>query len=360
MTDNPPSAADFPVRYARWDGPGRPFTVVDTVTAGPGPGEVLVRIDLATVCGSDVHTVTGRRGSPAPGVLGHEQVGTVLAAGGEVRCEDGTPVVPGLRVVWSVAASCGTCDRCARGLTQKCRALFKYGHQELDELAPLTGGFATHCVLRPGTAVVAVPDGLPDEVAAPAACATATVAAVLAEAGELAGRRVLVTGAGMLGVTAVAMAAEAGARVTAADPDPYRREQALRFGAAEVHTTGATEADVALELSGHPDAVRTCLHSLTTGGTAVLAGSVFPGPAVAFDPERLVRGLHKVVGVHNYRPADLKRAVDFLAAHHTTYPFAELVEGDYDLGTLDAAFAGARGAGAPRQAVRPRAAAVGS
>lgn len=358
------------MRYARWDGPGLPFTLVDTrVAAEPGPGEVLVRIDLATVCGSDLHTATGRRRSPAPSVLGHEQVGTVLAAGGDVRCQDGTPVVPGLRVVWSVTASCGDCDRCGRGLTQKCRALFKYGHELLDELAPLTGGFATHCVLRPGTAIVAVPDELPDEVAAPASCATATVAAVLAEAGPLDGRRVLVTGAGMLGVTAVAMAAEAGAEVIASDPDPKRRAQALRFGARETAATAAdvgVDVEIALELSGHPDAVRTCLGALAIGGTAVLAGSVFPGPAVPLDPERLVRGLHTVTGVHNYRPADLQRAVDFLAAHHAAYPFAELVGGAYDLGTLDAAFAGAHGAeapgaGAPRQAVRPhQAAATGS
>ncbi|MER7175823.1 zinc-binding dehydrogenase, partial [Streptomyces mesophilus] len=161
-----------------------------------------------------------------------------------------------------------------------------------------------------------------------------------------------------------------GAEVIASDPDPKRRAQALRFGARETAATAA-EADVAFELSGHPDAVRTCLDALTTGGTAVLAGSVFPGPAVPLDPERLVRGLHRITGVHNYRPADLQRAVDFLTAHHAAYPFAELVGGDYDLGTLDAAFAGAHGAGAhgagahgagaPRQAVRPhRAAAPGS
>ncbi|MEV6104638.1 alcohol dehydrogenase catalytic domain-containing protein [Streptomyces sp. NPDC051940] len=342
------------VRYARWDGVDRPFTVVATTTpVAPAAGEVLVRIDLATVCGSDLHTVTGRRPGPVPIVLGHEQVGTVVSAGGEARCADGTPVVPGMRVVWSVTASCGDCDRCRRGMPQKCRSLFKYGHEPLAEDAPLTGGFATHCVLRPGTAIVAVPDGLPDEVAAPASCATATVAAVLAAAGPLDGRRVLVTGAGMLGVTAVAMAARAGARVTAVDPDPRRREQAVRFGAAETGAAVEADTDVALELSGHPDAVRVCLGALAVGGTAVLAGSVSPGDAVALDPERLVRGLHTVTGVHNYRPADLQSAVAFLAAHHAAYPFADLVSGRYDLDSLDAALAAARGSAAPRQAVRP-------
>ena len=349
----PPSSV--PVRYARWDGVDRPFTRVSTTTAGvPGPGEALVRVNLATVCGSDLHTVAGRRPSPVPSVLGHEQVGTVIAVGeGGVRCVDGVPVVPGMRVVWSVTASCGDCDRCVRGFTQKCRVLRKYGHEPLAEAAPLTGGFATHCVLLPGTAVVAVPDDLPDAVAAPASCATATVAAVVAAAGPLDGRRVLVTGAGMLGVTAVAMAAHAGAHVIAVDPDPARREQAVRFGAAEVADTAPGDVDAALELSGKPSAVDACLRSLTVGGTAVLAGSVSPGEPVPLDPERLVRGLHSVVGVHNYRPADLLAAVDFLAAHHRRWPFADLVGGSFGLDEVDAAFDAARTSGAMRQAVVP-------
>lgn len=179
------------VRYARWDGVGRPFTLVTTTTPGsPDEGEVLVRIDLATVCGSDLHTVNGKRPSPVPALLGHEQVGTVLAVGpGAPSCVDGTAVVPGMRVVWSVTASCGTCPRCLRDHPQKCRDLRKYGHESLDEQAPLTGGFATHCVLLPGTAIVAVPEGLPDAVAAPASCATATVAAAIAAAGPWRGAR---------------------------------------------------------------------------------------------------------------------------------------------------------------------------
>lgn len=362
MTDAP--AAALPVstssvaaRYARWDGVGRAFVAVPTTTPRtPGPGQVLVRIDLATLCGSDLHSVGGRRPSPSPGVLGHEQVGTVLAVGPEApTCADGSAVTPGQRVVWSVTASCGRCDRCARGMPQKCHRLRKYGHEPLDEKAPLTGGFATHCVLLPGTTIVGVPADVPDVVASPASCATATVAACLRAGGDLHGRRVLVTGAGMLGVTAVAMATQAGASVVAVDPDPARRERATRFGAAEVapDAGGLGDVDVAVELSGMPAAVASCLSALTVGGTAVLAGSVAPGAPVPLDPERLVRGLHTVVGVHNYRAEDLRAAVAFLAAHHRTYPFTELVAGRFGLDRLDAAVAAARSGEAPRQAVVP-------
>ncbi|MFE5794253.1 alcohol dehydrogenase catalytic domain-containing protein [Streptomyces sp. NPDC056503] len=327
-----------------------------TTSRTPGPGEVLVRVDLATVCGSDLHTVGGRRPSPVPALLGHEQVGTVVGVGGgDPRCVDGRPVVPGMRVVWSVTAACGSCDRCRRGLPQKCRELRKYGHEPWDENAPLTGGFATHCVLLPGTSVVAVPDGLPDVVAGPASCATATVAAALDAAGPLEGRRVLVSGVGMLGLTAAAMAREAGAHVVAIDPEPARREQSLRFGAVEARDVGAEpeEIDVALELSGRSEGVATCLRALAVGGTLVLVGSVSPGEPVALDPESVVRGLHTVVGVHNYRAEHLQEAVDFLAARHDAYPFAELVGGSYPLDALDEAVAAARGSVEPRQAIVP-------
>ncbi|GAA3850673.1 alcohol dehydrogenase catalytic domain-containing protein [Saccharothrix violaceirubra] len=341
-------------RYARWDGVGTPFALVTTPLSEPGPGEVLVRVDLATVCGSDLHTVHGRRPSPVPGVLGHEQVGTVLAVGDDVpACVDGTPVTTGLRVVWSVTASCGSCDRCARGMAQKCRVLRKYGHERWDADAPLTGGFASHCVLVPGTAVMPVPAHVPDEVAAPASCATATVAAVVAAAGPLAGRRVLVTGAGMLGVTAAAMASRSGAHVVVLDPDPGRRAQAIRFGAAETPEAAPVEdVDVALELSGRTEAAQACLGAVTIGGTVVLAGTVSPGAAIGLDPERVVRGLHTIVGVHNYRAADLRTAVDFLAAHDDL-PFAGLVSGRFALDRLDDAIAAARTSTAPRQAVVP-------
>ncbi|MBL7262207.1 zinc-binding dehydrogenase [Paractinoplanes lichenicola] len=331
--------------YARWDGAGRPFTVATTPLPWElNPGELLVAIDLATVCGSDVHTMSGRRPGPAPSVLGHEQVGTVVAAGSGARVE------PGRRIIWSVTESCGQCDRCRRDLPQKCRHLRKFGHEPLDELRPLFGGFATHALIGPGSAIAVVPDSVPDEVAAPAACATATVMATVAASGSAG--RALITGAGMLGLTATAVLASRGATVTVVDPDPVRAEQARRFGAAEVLTSaaGVRDIDVAIELSGAAVAVEGALASLGVGGTLVLAGSVTPGPAVGIDPERVVRKLLTVTGVHNYRPADLQAGVDFLAGAHERFPFAELVEGRHPLGRLEEAF---RPGKAPRQAVKP-------
>ncbi len=317
-------------RYALWHGAGLPVTVEQHRGPVPMPaGAVLVAIEAATVCGSDLHTALGHRPGPTPSVLGHEQVGRVVAVapGTPPSTVTGEPVAVGQRVVWSVAASCGACDRCAAGMPQKCRSVRKYGHERSTAAWTLNGGFATHCVLLPGTAIAVVPETLPAVVAAPATCATATVAAALdAVDRPLAGADVLVTGAGMLGVTAVGMAVAAGARVVVSDPNAERRALAVRFGAASAVAPGEPvgTVDVAVELSGWPDAVETAVEALDIGGTAVLVGAVSTSRPVSLDPERIVRRLLRIVGVHNYAPRHLATAVDFLAA--TGLPFADLVE----------------------------------
>ena len=134
-------------------------------------GDTLVRVRLATVCGSDLHTVSGRRDAPCPSVLGHEAVGEVVALG------DHNQLRVGDRVVWSVTVACGQCDRCGSGRTAKCHTVRKVGHEPFDGDWPLSGAYAEHIVLPRGIAVVRVPDTMPDAVAAPAACATATVMA---------------------------------------------------------------------------------------------------------------------------------------------------------------------------------------
>ena len=107
---------------------------------------------------------------------------------------------------------CGTCFFCTHSLPNKCECLFKYGHEAITSARALSGGLATHCQLNRGTALVRVPDSLPDAVACPASCATATIAAALRHAGDLTDAVVLIHGAGMLGLTAAAWASVRGAK----------------------------------------------------------------------------------------------------------------------------------------------------
>jgi alcohol dehydrogenase len=254
-------------------------------------------------------------------------------------------------------------------LPQKCERLFKYGHERIDERRPLFGGLAEHCHLARGTAVLRVPDALADEVACPANCATATVAAALRVGGDCRDRVVLIQGAGMLGVTAAAMAHTAGAReVIVADPDRERLDRAAQFAATRlVHlrpdgdrlaqvveqATAGRGVDIALELSGAPEAIESALPRLGIGARYVLVGAVFPTRNVALSAETIVRRLLRIEGVHNYAPADLRAAVEFLAATHARYPFAELVTHRFALADAQAAFHRAAETRAPRVAVVP-------
>ena len=126
----------------------------------------------------------------------------------------------------------------------------------------------------------------------------------------------LVTGAGLIGLTATAIATRAGARVIVADPDPARRTLARSFGAAAMidparggrpragrcDDCARRELDIAIEASGAPQRSRSALDEIGVGGVVVLVGSVSPGPSYALDPERTVRNLTTVRGVHNYDP----------------------------------------------------------
>lgn len=344
---------------AVFHGPEQPLTFEQFELPSLQAGELLVRITCATLCGSDLHTFLGHRQAPTPSVLGHEIVGVVAEVNRESPAVDvdGQMLRPGNRVTWSIAANCGSCFYCTHEVPQKCDQLFKYGHEPVVPQHPLSGGLAEYCHLAAGTAVLQVPDTLSDRIVCPANCATATAAAAVRNAGNCQGSSLLIQGAGMLGLTAAAMAREQGARqVIVCDVEPQRLERALDFGAThtllandsdsllqEVHgLTSGRGVDLAIEMSGAPRAAATGISLLRIGGRYVLIGNVSPTPAVEVDPESLVRRCLTIVGSHNYRPGDLATAVHFLAACANRYPFEELVQGEFTLAEADAAFARAR------------------
>jgi len=365
-------------RAAVFRSPGAPLELLTRPVPELVEGEILARVLCCTLCGSDLHTYRGRRSTPTPTILGHEILAEVAAigAGSTATALDGREVRVGDRVTWSIAASCGTCAGCTRGLPQKCDDLFKYGHEKDDATHALSGGLADHCILRRGTAIVHVPPALDDRVACPANCATATVAAVLRAAGiEAAGTEagavVLVQGAGMLGLTAGAMSRWRGAReVITADPDARRLALAPSFGATRVveidpgenddelektvaRVTDGRGVDIAIEVSGDPAAIERGLPLLRVGGCYVWAGAVFPDRPVSILAETVVRRLVTVRGVHNYVPEDLSTAIEFLAQNHARYPFKTLVSKTFSLSDVESAFRHAIGERPLRVAVTP-------
>lgn len=360
-----------------WEGPSARHAAIAVPGTMLCSGEALVQVELATICGSDVHTALGHRPSAAPLVLGHEQVGRVVAVGADTRRLDGTPLAIGERVVWSVSVTCGACDRCRTGLSQHCRVLQKYGHARMARGWELSGGFATHVHLRAGSAIVAVGESTPAAVLAPAACATATAVAALASAvsalhtapeataSRLSGEVVFVLGAGLIGLTTAALATDAGATVILADPVAERRALAGRFGAvqaieptpaalrAALARIGEDAPVVAIEASGAASAVELALNAPGVGGVIVLVGSVLPGSPVRMDPETIVRRQITVRGVHDYAPAHLATAIAFLREAHGRYPFGAMVGEVHPLEHLDEAIRRAATGESVRVGVRP-------
>ena len=324
-------------------------------------GEGLVEVECCTLCGSDLHTIAGRRRVETPIILGHEILGRLCEVTGELNEIDGVPLRVGDRISWMIVASCGGCFFCQNELPQKCERGFKYGHQGLNLQHPLSGGLATHCHLAIGTAIVRVPDELPDLVACPASCATATVAAALRIAGGSQGKTVVVVGAGLLGLTAAAMARHGVARhVFVLDVNSQRAEQALQFGASHNTITelaAITEqrgADLVLDCSGSAMAIELSIDWLRIGGRLVLVGAVYPDRPLSLSAEQLVRRMIRIEGVHNYTPSDLKTAVSFLAEAHRCFPFEQLVKSVHSLNQVNEAIQVAVKDKPVRVAIRPR------
>ncbi|QDT88548.1 zinc-binding dehydrogenase [Gimesia algae] len=319
------------------------------------PGEVLVEILCCTICGSDLHTFEGTRSTPCPTILGHEMVGRVVDMHPEYQVKDflERPVELDDRITWSVAVSCKKCEFCKRGLTQKCTRLFKYGHQRLDEQNYLSGGLASHCHLVKGTTIFKVPGSLPDLIASPANCATATVMAAFRLAGDIQEKTVLILGAGMLGVTASAVAhAKNAGTIFVTDIDPERVRRSLEFGARHallgkkeqplhqeiLHLTEGRGVDLVFDMTGAPDVIESGLQAMAIGGAMILVGSVYPARPVQLSAETIVRRLLRIEGIHNYVDLDLANALNFLERFQNQYPFSRLCEQTFQLSEIKAAF----------------------
>ncbi|TWT98075.1 L-threonine 3-dehydrogenase [Botrimarina colliarenosi] len=347
-------------RAAVMTAPNRPLALRDFPVPEARPGEVLARITLATICGSDLHTWRGRRHAATPIILGHEAVGVVEQIGSDGLLDRaGRPLSVGDRITWTLHSSCGVCDYCVRyGLPMKCRSVRKFGHESCERPPHLRGALAEKCLLSAGTGLLRVPDSLSDLASAPANCAAATAIAVCDAAGIESADSVLVQGAGALGVYAAGYAATAGCkRVIVTDLSPRRLELARDLGATHVvRIDGQTDAELAaqtrelaggdgvdavLGFSGSPAACSSGLDALRVGGVFVEAGCVFPGAVSPIDLSALVSRRLTLRGVHNYALDHLRRAVDFLTESDHRYDCGRVVGETFPLEDVNAAFAAA-------------------
>ncbi|MEP6463615.1 MAG: NAD(P)-dependent alcohol dehydrogenase [Frankiaceae bacterium] len=237
----------------------------------PGPREVLVEVRSVGVCGSDVHYYEhGRIGDfvvDSPLVLGHEASGAVVGVG-----SDAHRLSLGQRVALEPGVPCLHCEQCRSGRYNLCPDVRFFA------TPPFDGAFAAYVTIHEDFAF-AVPDSMTDDAAALIEPLSVGVWANR-KAAVVPGDRVLVTGAGPIGLLAMQVARCFGAQdVTITDVNPYRLDVALRTGATralDVRQTPLAEAgvtaDVLLECSGAPAVIADGIRALRPAGRAVLVG----------------------------------------------------------------------------------------
>ncbi len=265
------------MKAAAFVAPGT-IEVVDRPEPSPGPGEALLRVAYCGVCGSDLHEFAVASPPRLAGILdpvmGHELTGTVEATGG------GVPVdLRGQAVAVNPSAPCGACSYCASGAPNLCRTAFFGG---LGYGRP--GGYAEFVCVR-ADQLLPLPDVRflrPAALAEPLAVALHLLNRIRFRAGE----RLLVTGAGPIGLLTMLAAKRAGASLgVVSDPAEHRRQAAQILGAdlvldpreadipaAVLEATGGTGADAAAECSGAAPAIDACLAAVRPGGRIAVAG----------------------------------------------------------------------------------------
>ncbi|WP_193210640.1 galactitol-1-phosphate 5-dehydrogenase [Luteolibacter marinus] len=251
------------------------LAVVDLPVPSPGPGEVRLRVKACGICGSDLHGMDGSSGRRIPPVvMGHEASGVIDAVGEGV--EDWSE---GDRVTFDSTVWCGECSYCREGRVNLCdsRQVVGVACAEFRR----DGAFAEF-VTVPRRILHRLPEGLSFEEAAFAEPVGVALHAVR-RAGDVSGAKVLVVGAGLIGLLVIQALKRAGAaEVIAVDLDQGRLDLARELGADQGILSGAPvpEVDLAMEVVGATPTVDLAVRSVRKGGRVVLVGNLAPSVAL--------------------------------------------------------------------------------
>jgi L-iditol 2-dehydrogenase len=281
----------------------------------PGPGEIVLRIDAALTCGTDVKTL--RRGHPVmiphvPTVFGHELAGTVSAVGrGVVRVREGDRVVP------ANSAPCGDCPSCLGGRPNLC-----------EDLLFVNGAYGEFIALPPRLVarnVVPLTGAIPAARAAfaePLACALLGIERARVESGQT----VVVFGPGPLGCLLAMVAASRKARVILVGKAGWRLERVRGLGIAECidvaaggdvaravrAATAGRGGDVTVDATGRPEGWEAAVAAVARGGTVLFFGGCAPGTTIPLDTRRVHYEELALLGTFHHTPDVFRRAVELL------------------------------------------------
>lgn len=318
-------------------------------------GAILVKVEMAGICGSDIHIKSGTLGikAPLPFIMGHETIGRIMALGkGRTHDAAGQPLQVGDRIIWA-HADCYDCYYC--NILRKpmlCEHRVGYGMSPLDKLM---GGFSEYEYVIPVTKVVKIPDELTEEEAIGVACAFRSVVAAFEKLGGIGlADTVVIQGAGPVGLYSLILAREGGAGKTIVVGAPKERlALAKQFGADhvididEVKDPAERKAQIlALTKNRGPELVVECsgfapafvegVDMVQKGGRYLIVGQTSPTP-VTFTPYTILQKNLQIIGSGGAIIHHFYKALEFIRTHKDKYDFGAIVSNKYRLEDINEA-----------------------
>ncbi|MBI4564264.1 MAG: zinc-binding dehydrogenase [Planctomycetes bacterium] len=347
------------VRVAVMVKPDAPIEVRDVPEPELGEGDVLLDTIYSEVCGTDLHLQHGRlAGVPYPIIPGHVTVGRVRRIAGTVAPVEGPPLREGEIVTFlDVHRTCHSCWYClvAKAST-RCPSRKVYGIT-YGLADGLTGGWSERMHLKAGTKIIRLPASVPPERMIGGGCGLPTALHAIDRASLRLGDRIAIQGVGPVGLNLVILARLSGAgRVIAIGAPRNRLDAAVAFGADDVialeatspeeriarvqELTGGRGADVTIEATGVPGAVREGMRMTRDAGRLVVVGQYTNAGEAAFNPHADLNRKHlEIRGCWGSDYSHFHRAVEILARHGDRVPWERMISRRYGLEEMNEALA---------------------
>lgn len=309
-----------------------PLVALEIERRDVGPNDVLIDIDYAGICHSDIHTARGEWGAIAyPQVVGHEIVGRVAEVGSAVTKHQ----VGDLVGVGCQSNSCRECTQCQLGHDQYCLNGNTQTYDSVDADGTITQGGYSEKIVTNEDFVLRIPEGLDAAKTAPLLCAGITLYSPLRHWNAGLGMRVGIVGLGGLGHMGVKLAAAMGAEVTALSRGTAKRDDALAFGAQHYLDTTDTAAmraawgtfDLIINTVSAQVKITDYLRLLDVDGTLVLVGA--PPEPYSVPAFALIGSRKSLAGSTTGGIAEIQEMLEF-CAEHGIHPETELITADAD------------------------------